>query len=247
MASFKKLCRNASFDLELEALSPIHIGTESSNENKNLMMKNDYNEDVKYVITGSSVKGVVRSYLSDLAVYFDTQQFNELLEDLFGTQSLKGRIFISDSEFDKEVQGSKTINAIPRLSARDPKIIEYEVIRPTTKWVLHLDVMNPTAEDFGLMALVLKALYSGSVQIGHGKSRGFGRVALHRADVVLEFFGGKAGQEIAKKSIHVDLSDWKKEKSLISERYLKSFEKEQTFRWMQFGVDALAEKVAGGV
>lgn len=251
MASFKNLKMNASFDITVESLSPIHIGTNSSNNNDNEMVKHEYGDTIKFVITGSSVKGIIRSYLSDLSMYFDEGKFSEAIDDLFGMalkkDSIKGRIFVSDMEFDKEAQGVKTINAIPRLSARNPSIITYEVIRPNTKWVMHIEIFNPTEEDFGLIGLFLKALHNESIQIGHSKSRGFGRVRLHQVDVMLEHFTSLKEPNSIQNILPLDVTDWTKEQSLISMKYSKSFENEQAYQWLQFGVDKLAEKVVGGV
>lgn len=143
----------------------------------------------KYVIPGSSLKGVIRHYLYK-------KQSDDLVDSLFGysnrkdkdKENRKSRVSISDAFADMDtiqttVRYSTSIGSVSQ-SAKEGSLNQCEaVIRGNFNGTMRLRSVSEA--EIAMLLSALNAMNRGEICVGGRISRGFGRISVSRFEMTV--------------------------------------------------------------
>ena len=180
---FKKITSEIACSFTISPAGPMIIADSSSNRTNpersdSCFLTSAVDGERVYVIPGSSIKGVVRSYVAD---YLSQQD----IEILFGRTKqkppLKSKISFSDafadmSTVETDIRYSTAITAIGQ-SAKKGSLNSVEAV---VKGNFHGEfrLKNADEKEFLYIIKAINALDNGEICIGGRKSRGFGTVRI---------------------------------------------------------------------
>lgn len=256
MANLKRLNNQMKWHIQLEALSPIHIGgshekikNEPKKDSKALNVAllewefKDREKAENFLIPGSSFRGVTRNYLETLAEQFKLRNMPSYIEGLYGfskgRNSLKGRIWFGDILIPRSAKVVKHITPIDRVTQKAIPLT-YEAIEAGTTFTLEVAIDNASVYELGLMALLLRALEQETLTIGSAKGRGLGRIKLKSCVTEITSFT-KQVQTDDKHAIAVD--NFEKITNLLGTTYRQQADGQDVYTWLQFAADALQKTV----
>lgn len=139
----------------------------------------------KPVITGSSIKGAIRSRAEKIVNTLNKSP--EIIKNIFGDVSenektaQKGKIRFKEvliSKYTEEVQNRIKINRFTSATINTALFDSMPLFFDDNSEFIELtiEVVNPKKEEIGLILLALKDLYTGDIALGGEKSVGRGRV-----------------------------------------------------------------------
>lgn len=202
--------KEAFADLELicSSISPILIKGQSSLDSDEPDEENIKNSENKFIIPGSSIKGVLRAHCRRILNYFGQEN---LLTEIFGSESdvkdnkVHGRFYSSDAIIDNEkcnkmyfrIKINKFTGGVINGALVKSKPVEGEI---SFKFKYKLSG-DETKDDsvVALLILALRDIATGDVPIGSGSSVGRGRVC--GSTINLKYKGQKVTIDMKNKQI----------------------------------------------
>lgn len=141
----------------------------------------------KYVIPGSSLKGVIRHYLYK-------KQSDDLVDSLFGysdkkkKENLKSRVSISDAFADMDtiettVRYSTAIGSVSQSAKRGSLNQCEAVIKGNFNGTMRLRSVSEA--EIAMLLSALNAMNSGEICVGGRISRGFGRISVNQFEMTV--------------------------------------------------------------
>ncbi|GAU79969.1 RAMP superfamily CRISPR-associated protein [Fusibacter sp. 3D3] len=186
------------FSVGLCTASPLLIGGNSYYDSEKPDRMNIKNGRGKYIIPGSSLKGVFRQHCDKLSIYFHCP---EIVNELFGSDNddiqTAGRVYFDDlimknvndkiisnrihiDRFTGGVMEGALVSELPIVGTCDLKIIMHA-----------LPDKDKNNKAVGLILLALKDLADGSLTLGSGYAIGRGRfsgkVIKHNDTIAIDF------------------------------------------------------------
>ena len=234
MVDLKHLENRIEWKLHFTIQSPLHIGDsmEKTKENKSNKEANalklslldlpNLSEAKNLVIPGSTLRGVSRSFFEQLITSMSlrqdaVQQIDNLYGKIGKESSLKGRIWFSDGLIPKENYSIKYQTPINRITQKPLVPMQIQTINPGTSFLITLTVENVKDYELGMIGLLLRAFKEQHIAIGHGQSRGLGRIQLTACDTTIYPLGNKPFFISADKLV---AQGFKMEKSFLSNQGL---------------------------
>ena len=180
---FKKITSEISCSFTISPVGPVIIADSSSNrtnpeKSDACFLMSTVDGKRVYVIPGSSIKGVVRSYASD---YLSQQDIEILFGRVKPKPPLKSKISFSDAFADMstvktDIRYSTAINPIGQ-SAKNGSLNSVEAV-VKGDFYGGFRLKNANEKEFLYIIKAINALDKGEICIGGRKSRGFGTVSI---------------------------------------------------------------------
>ena len=264
MVNLHQLNSRAEWHLTLKIASPLHIG--GSNEKLKSGYKNqgasaatislldlkDQEEAHFFLVPGSSLRGVTRAYLEELALAEKQRALTEIVSRLYGDiknknqplPSVKGRFWIGDGRIPKAHAETKFITPIDRLTHKPLVPLSLQTVKVGKTFDVQLSVENPTSYEYGIIALLLRAFVNGEISVGSGTSRGLGRLELEKSAVTITQFGQQG--LITEDQQPISEVGFSQAKQLLGQCYTRQDAGTACYTWMQFGATALQTALKKG-
>lgn len=188
------LLHHLDFTLQLNVVSPLHIGITKTEEDgpKRTELEALQSSDGKFmIIPGSSIRGVLSQHLYEvLSILIENEDnIEELIANDFGyisgyttkESSRKGNMWIGDIQIPIKQKVVKRMTPIDRVM-HTAMPLTVDSIDENTTFDLRISIENASLIQLGFLALFFRDLKNKRIQIGGGKSRGFGVVELVKFD-----------------------------------------------------------------
>lgn len=257
MANIKKLHSRAEWEIELVAVTPIHIGgsqekiknqhnKEASAASASLMDIKDPSEATSFLLPGSSFRGITRQYLENVGTNFQYKLLSYIVDELYGKigrDSLKGRIWFSDVYIPKQHSIIKNMTPIDRLTNKPLAPLTLHSVKPGTSFKLTLTIENATIYEYGVIGILLRAFDEQLIAIGSGQSRGLGRLQLQSCTTTIYQYGRPC---LTEDDVEIPISNFEKARTLLATTYKNKATGSASYEWLQFATTALGECLKKG-
>lgn len=267
MSTHKKLEEQVTLSLTFLTLSPLYIGDsdidapeKKASENvalRELTKKhiNELDNNAPFLIPGSTFRGASLSYLDKLDRQFPQFKLATIISSFFGkmktkkileevstnSPAMKGRIWFSDVRVpytDKTVE-KKSFTPIEKGTQKPVAPLSLIAISSNTSFTVQLTIMNPTIQEYALLALLLRAYNEKEIVIGGYQTRGLGQVALQSVTCTTTIFGGQKNSQLIEYGDFVETTD-----KLSAALQIKTYVSQNfNYESLQFAMSSLETEV----
>jgi CRISPR/Cas system CSM-associated protein Csm3 (group 7 of RAMP superfamily) len=209
--SFKQRRITAVYEVTYSPVSPLLIreAEEEKDEQDNKSRPLKEKQSGRYIIPGSSLKGVFRSYSENVFAHLfgETEQDNDnkqrktydelsSAQKLFGAGRYKGRLAIFDSYMEDAKIEEVTKTAIDRFRGGpvDGALYELHAVNEGT-FTVRIVLTNPEKWQLYWTTFLLRQLGNGKITLGSKSAIGYGRLAQKNFQMTLTAYSKKALEE----------------------------------------------------